>query len=108
MFAGDLDGDGFKDELEVYAGTDALGRCDVGNAGPPSSDWPPDQTGDDVVDVSDITYYLSPFILFTSPTTVADQRKDIGDPFHAIDIGDISAVLSQMFATCTAHPFYGD
>ncbi len=126
----DTDGDGYSDEAEIWAGTDALGRCE--KIGPSiSTDWPADLSPNiavDKINISDLSAYVGvPRIYSTSPGIGSNynQRFDVvpgtgAVPGTWINISDLQSVAlgtAPMFggarmygqaAACTAHPFYGD
>jgi len=128
----DTDGDGSPDGVEVYLGTDPLGRCERGSSaapGIPSSDWPMDLGANgtfsaDRINVSDLASYVAPIrYIGTSPGIVPfDKRWDIvpGTTFSTwINVQDLS-FISQLAAipmfgvrafggpTCTGSATLGD
>jgi len=132
LTAPDTDGDGSSDAVEVYVGTDPLGRCERGSSATsttPSSDWPMDLAANgafsaDRINVSDLASYVAPTrYIGTSPGIPPfDKRWDVspGTTFSTwINVADL-AVISQtapipMFGvrafggpTCTASPTLGD
>jgi hypothetical protein len=129
----DTDGDGSKDEVEIYLGTDPLSRCARGldpNATTPSIGWPRDLRGEsafsgDKVNVVDQSTFTAPDDrLSTSPGDAHfDRRWDlrpgtgVGDWINTQDLAALSStafvpmygISAWLFASvCSAHPVYGD
>ena len=134
----DLDGDGYSNEAEILIGTDALGRCEVGNVPAQSTDWPSDLTSGgipnstDHITITDLTSFTAPAATRHLDTSPGDAnfspRWDLvpGPGLFAkwININDITALIAgpsgfpPMFQGlkafgnsslgCSAHPVYGD
>ncbi|HET9476216.1 MAG TPA: thrombospondin type 3 repeat-containing protein, partial [Dehalococcoidia bacterium] len=130
----DTDGDGWTDEVEMWVGTDSLGRCEVGPVPSTSTDWPsdlvsggiPDST--DRVNVTDLTAFLVPIrrLNINPGHPNFNPRYDLvpGPGMFAawININDLTVIIAgasgnpSMFSgvkafggpTCTPHPYYGD
>ena len=133
VFSGgkDTDGDGAKDEVEIYAGTDPLSRCDRGFSFGPSKGWAWDLRGEsafsaDKVNVSDLGTYTNPIRRHNTAPGDAnfDRRWDIrpGTTVGAkwINVADLAAMATNtpvpMYeirafgyaGVCSAHPVYND
>lgn len=122
----DTDGDGWTDEEEIYIGTDALGRCEVGATTPPSSDWPADLAAGgfskDKANVSDVAAFVSSGAFGTSPGNPNFNRRydlapgsTFGTWINLSDIVKLSTQTAPMFSgkvfngpVCTAHPVLND
>jgi hypothetical protein len=121
MATADTDGDGFSDEAEVYLGTDALGRCELG--GPAiSSDLPADVAGGafsaDKVNVQDLGAYTvsGARIINTKPGDANFNKRFDVVPGKAlagnwINVQDLSAIRGNPLwngPKCSAHPTLND
>ncbi len=92
----DTDGDGWTDQVEMWVGTDALGRCEVGPVPSRSTDWPPDLVSGGIPDstdritVSDLTALLA----LSGVSGPARDRKTLTGAMTSSPVPDSSRVGS--------------
>ncbi|MEK7573266.1 MAG: CAP domain-containing protein [Patescibacteria group bacterium] len=95
----DADKDGFKNGVESFVGTDPLEKClRTKTPGIPSSAWPPDLTGDNLVNDSDILSFNSRFGAKVGAANY-DKRWNLNMD-GLINLQDVLQLNKYMNTTC--------